>query len=88
MIDQSEIEKHLRRFIQENFLIDKNVMKEISNDDNLPEKGIIDSFGIMEVIRHVEGEYGLSFEETDITLDNLASIKAIAAFILRKKKND
>lgn len=85
MSNLAEIENQLRQFIQENFLIDEATMKEISNTDNLPEKGIIDSFGIMEIINHVEEKFSITFKDTEITLDNLASINAVANFILRKK---
>ncbi len=79
------ISNHLRKFPQENFLLEDNVMHNLSDDDNLADKGILDSLGIMELIQHIEEQYGVPFLDCDITLDNLNSIKSITTFIVSRQ---
>jgi acyl carrier protein len=55
-----------------------------TDDDSFLEKGILDSTGVLELVGHIENEYGIRFEADEIVPDNLDSINKIADFVARK----
>jgi acyl carrier protein len=55
-----------------------------TDDDSFLEKGILDSTGVLEVVGHIEKEYGIRVEADEIIPDNLDSINKLTAFIQRK----
>jgi acyl carrier protein len=55
-----------------------------TDDDSFLETGILDSTGVLEVVSHIEKEYGLRVEADEIVPDNLDSINKLTAFIGRK----
>jgi acyl carrier protein len=59
---------------------------QLSPDDSLIEKGLIDSTGILELIAFLEGTYGISVDDSELLPENLDSITALTRFIERKTK--
>jgi len=55
-----------------------------TDDDSFLEKGILDSTGVLEVVGHIEKEYGIRVEADEIIPDNLDSINKLTAFIEKK----
>jgi len=55
-----------------------------TDDDSFLEKGILDSTGVLEVVGHIEKEFGIRVEADEIIPDNLDSINKLTAFIERK----
>lgn len=49
--------------------------------------GVIDSTAVMELVVWIEGEYGFDVEIDDITPDNFGTVKALAAYIEKNKKD-
>lgn len=54
------------------------------DDDSFLEKGILDSTGVLELVAHIEKEYGIRVETDELIPDNLDSIDKLTAFIERK----
>jgi acyl carrier protein len=54
---------------------------EIPLDRSLVETGILDSYGIVELLTFIEGEFGLAIPENDITKEKLGSIRKMARYI-------
>ena len=54
---------------------------EINEQDQLLSEGIIDSLGLMRMIRFLEKEYNISVPFEDITLANFNSISSINDYI-------
>jgi acyl carrier protein len=73
----------LRAFISSSTLPLSNIPSFADNDSFL-EKGILDSTGVLEVVGHIEKEYGIRVEADEIIPDNLDSIDQLAAFIEKK----
>ena len=71
-------------FILDNFPLDKDY--DIPLDDSLMEEGIVDSYGLIELIAFIEKEYSLSIDDTKITKDNFGSVNKIALFISNEIK--
>jgi len=75
-----ELKDELIKYIQEEFSA-----PELDAQTGLITTGIIDSFGILELISHIETHYGLCIEAKDMVIDNFQSVSAIASLIQRKK---
>lgn len=78
------MEASIRRFIVRNLMMkkDENVL---SHDDPLLEKGIVDSWGIVELTEFLKKEFGIHLEEADVLPENFASVRSIAAMVRRSK---
>ncbi len=81
----NEFATELRHYIDENFLF--GVDTEYSDDSSFMENGIIDSTGVLELIAHLESNYGLKVRDEDLVPENLDSINGLVQFIVRKQEN-
>jgi len=79
-IDQPTVRDEMRAFVQENFLYMRPDL-DLKDDDDLMGLGMIDSLGFVELVDEVQGRYGISVSDVDITEDNFGSIAAIARFV-------
>lgn len=61
-------------------------VSKIKTDDLLFENGILDSFGMVEMIGFLENKYNVRFNEDDLVKENLESLDKIAELVLQKKK--
>ena len=73
------IEEKIRHFIEENFFLDGN--DNLSSEDSLLEKGIIDSTGVLELVAFIEETYNVKIKDEELIPENLDSIKSISRFI-------
>ena len=74
----------IRAFIKRNMAIThENVT--ITDDDNIFEKGFVDSMFAMQLVSYVENEFGISVNNEDLDLSNFSSIQNITRFIEQKK---
>lgn len=80
--ETAPVKDEIRRFIAERFLFGDD--KTLGDDDSLLEAGIIDSTGILELIGHLEGRYGIKVDDDELVPENLDTIAGIAAFLSRK----
>jgi acyl carrier protein len=76
------IEKEIRQFIEGNFILDGK--DDLSPEDSLLEKGIIDSTGVLELVAFIEENYSLKIKDEELIPENLDSIKNISRFIQEK----
>lgn len=71
----------IRRQVQE---IAKGLGKNartLTDDEILPQTGLLDSAAILELILWVETEFGLDIDQQELSLDNFGSIRRMATFI-------
>ena len=59
-----------------------------SENENLFEAGILDSFGVVEFLTFLEESFHLELEPEDIIMQNFATLSAIIAFIEKRKKEN
>ena len=57
----------------------------LADDDSFMEGGIIDSTGTLELIMHLETEYGVTVEDEELVPENLDSINSLCQFITAKR---
>ena len=53
-------------------------------DDDLIDSGILDSLAMMQLVSHLEREYGITIPTGDIDPDHFASTRTLAAFVERQ----
>jgi acyl carrier protein len=82
-LKEDEVVEAVLGFIRENFLYMRPDF-EVSADDRLLERGIIDSLGVVEVLHFVEERFGVHPSDEDITEANFGSLRAIARYVLAK----
>ncbi|MFE0018217.1 acyl carrier protein [Mesorhizobium sp. NPDC059054] len=74
----------IRAFIIENFLFgDDN--HPLPDDMSLIDNDLVDSTGILELVGHIEKEFGFKVEDREIVPANLDSIARIVAYIDGKR---
>jgi acyl carrier protein len=74
--------KKIRSFIIENYLFGEE--GRLNNDDSFLESGIIDSTGILELVRFLEATFGIKVNDEELIPDNLDSVNKIDAFLQAK----
>jgi len=57
---------------------------ELDMNENYIDKGVIDSFGIIELIEAIESEYAIKFDQKDMQSLELFSVGGLAAIVSRK----
>ncbi len=68
----------LIQYMVENFHLQTD---ELSDDTKLFSSGLLDSFGLVDLISFIEKEMGQSINVADVTLDHFDSIGRIMAFV-------
>ena len=78
------VEKEIRQFIEGNFILDGN--DNLSAEDSLLEKGIIDSTGVLELVAFIEENYNFKIKDEELIPENLDSIKSITKFVQERQE--
>jgi acyl carrier protein len=58
---------------------------ELKADENYIEKGVIDSFGIIELVEAIETQFSIRLDQNDLQSLELFSVAGLAAIIARKQ---
>lgn len=67
--------------------LEKETQREIGSEDaNLIEKGVLDSFSMIKLISFIETEFGVKVDMESITPENFNSVAKIAEMIKRWRK--
>lgn len=77
------VEKDVRKFIIENFLYGAKDA-ELKENDSFIEMGIVDSTGVLEIVNFLEGKFGITLNDDELTPENLDSVLKIVNFINTK----
>lgn len=66
------------------------LLLQVTGKDALPANadllasGVIDSFGILQLIQELESKFGFSFDDADLDAGNFRSVDQIAALVAKK----
>jgi acyl carrier protein len=81
-----QIIQELRAYIVENFFFGEQSGRfAFTNDDSFQERGIVDSTGILELVCHLQEQYGIEVADDELVPDNLDSLSKVARFVERKR---
>ncbi len=70
-------------YLKSSVLLDPGVA--IPLDRSLMESGILDSYGIVDLLTFIEREFGLAIPDEDLTREKMGSIRKMANYISRWK---
>lgn len=73
----AEIERAVREFIVENFILDAG----IAGDESLTRSGVVDSMGVLELIMFLEQRFGLTVPDEHAVPENLDSVDRIVRYV-------
>ena len=76
----------IRAFIKQYFVLSR-VDQNLSDDDSLLARGVIDASGLQVLSAFLDKEFGVHVEESEYVAENLSSISRIAAFVSRKQSD-
>ncbi|MBX3608537.1 MAG: acyl carrier protein [Hydrogenophaga sp.] len=79
------IRQDVRRYIEENLLLGAGARLP-EDADSFLEYQILDSTGFLELVAHLEETYGIKVGDDEMVPENLDSLAAIEAFVLRKQE--
>jgi acyl carrier protein len=74
----------IRKFLMQKFPQAKK--RNITNQDNLLESGIIDSLGVLEIVTFLQEEFSLAVEDDELTPENFQNIHSIAQFVEQRRR--
>jgi acyl carrier protein len=80
-----EVREGVRQFILERFVYEDDGADRLKDETALLDEGILDSFGVHELIRHLEETYGFRVEDREATAGNLGTVGGIVAFVSAKR---
>lgn len=80
------LEEELRNYILKEYL-PKEDSDKIHNETDLIEKGVLDSFAILQLITHMEETYQIEVGNDEISVENMGSVSRLSDFVRRKGKN-
>ena len=78
--------EEVKEFIIENFLFGDG--KELTEETNFFDKGIIDSTGVLELICFMEETYDITIEDEDVTQKNFSTINNVSHYLQNKLPNN
>lgn len=77
-------ETTIRTFLVEDVFYDRD-LKDLSPDDSLLAKGLLDSLSILKTVTFCEEQFGITIPDDEVLPDNFESVKAIAQLVERVK---
>lgn len=80
-----DIKKLLRDYLRENFLL-AGAVDELEDRTSLLSRGIMDSTSVLELVGFLEERFQIAIEDQEIVPENLDSLEAIAAYVMRKQE--
>lgn len=78
----ADIEREVNNFVITNFLFGQPT--DLSPEESLLQKGVIDSTGVLELVAFLEDHYVIKVEDQEIIPDNLDSIRSVASYVAKK----
>lgn len=76
------VQKEVRNFLYEESL--KEEFEDLTPDDSLLERGIIDSVRMMDLIAFLEDKFSIKVDDDDLYPENFESLAAIENYVKQK----
>jgi acyl carrier protein len=81
----SATEAAIREFLLTEVFYDKN-LGDLASDENLIERGLLDSLGILKTVTFCEEQFGITIPDQEVLPDHMESVSAIAALVERRRR--
>ena len=79
-LSETPTEAAIRTFLLEEILYDRDT-KDLKSTDNLIERGLLDSLGILKTVTFCEEHFGITIPDDQVLPDNMESVQAIAKLV-------
>jgi acyl carrier protein len=83
--NEAHIQSTLRNYVESTFLV-KLDGAPLSASSNLFEAGVIDSYGVVEMVSFIERELGVKLTDDELLSPELSSVAGMTALVSRKKR--
>lgn len=80
-----DIESTVRKFILSECMFEEDEGA-LSNDEELLEKGIIDSMRLLQLIQFIEEQFNVSVGDEDLVPEHFRTVTRLKEFIARKQR--
>jgi acyl carrier protein len=77
---ETPTEAAIRKFLVEEILYDRD-LNDLKPTDNLIERGLLDSLGILKTVTFCEEQFGITIPDDQVLPDNMESVRAIAKLV-------
>lgn len=84
-MSETPTEAAIRKFLVEEILYDRQ-LKELAPTENLIERGLLDSLGILKTVTFCEDTFGITIPDDQVLPDNMESVRAIAKLVEERRK--
>ena len=80
-----------KKLIQDDLLqyvLDKSDFEAVDNiplDKSLLAEGVLDSFGIIEIVEYIESNWNITIEDSEFTLERMGSVEKMVQLIFDKQ---
>ena len=81
------LKDELRQFVTDNFMYGKPY-EGFADDHSFIERGIMDSTAVMELVAYLEKRYRVTFDDKDLSPDNLDSVNRLARYVRSRVQPD
>lgn len=75
-------EAAIHEFLVTDLLYDRDLAG-LKPEDDLIERGLLDSLGILKMVTFCEERFGITIPDAEVLPDHMASVRAIAALVER-----
>jgi acyl carrier protein len=82
---ETATEATIRAFLLEEVLYDRQ-LKELSPTENLIDRGLLDSLGILKTVTFCEEQFGITIPDDQVLPDNMESVRAIAKMVEARRQ--
>jgi len=81
--DSDGVARRIRQFVEETYAF-REAAATVSDDDHLFELGIIDSFGVLNLVTFLEEAFEFRVADEDVVPENLSSVGRMAIYVRGK----
>lgn len=80
-----DVKATVRRYIEDNFFMGARCEPALGDQDSFLENHVLDSTGFLETVANLEETFGIKVTDDEMVPENLDSIAAIEAYLVRKR---
>ncbi|OYD09087.1 acyl carrier protein [Paludifilum halophilum] len=79
-----ELQAKVRSYIENNLVVfEENV--QFSDDDNIFERGFVNSLFAMKLLNYIEQDFGITVDNEDLDIANFSTVNNIVSLIEKKR---
>ena len=81
-----DVRARIRDYIVDS-LLDEDAPPEVTFETPLLSSGLIDSIGVEELLRYLEDEYAIEFDDDELSAENFESVDRIGRLVASKRSS-